>query len=45
MTQRRRAQPLILTIILPLALVAQAAHARSPVATGTGAAVVQSPAH
>jgi gamma-glutamyltranspeptidase/glutathione hydrolase len=38
MSPQRRVQPLICSIILPLALVAQA-HAKSPLATGTGGAV------
>jgi len=38
MSPKRRARPLIFSIILPLALVAQA-HAGSPLATGTGGAV------
>jgi gamma-glutamyltranspeptidase/glutathione hydrolase len=40
MRQRFRAQPLVFSIILPLALIAQSqAQARSPLATGTGGAV------
>ena len=42
MRQLRRAQPLIFSIILPLALAAAApadAQAKSPLATGTGGAV------
>jgi gamma-glutamyltranspeptidase/glutathione hydrolase len=40
MRQRFRAQPLVFSIIIPLALIAQSqAQARSPLATGTGGAV------
>jgi gamma-glutamyltranspeptidase/glutathione hydrolase len=39
MTQRRRAQPLILSLLLPLALAAHGANAAPALATGTGGAV------